>query len=286
MKFMQKITKIFACILIIQASFLTAERQTKLMTSEQIDIINKTKESDEKILELQVDDLLGEKSEKALVKNLAQAINKKSDLRDLLPEINVYERVYPMIFIPSVNLFRYDNGDTLFDRAIANDNVLAVKFLISLGADINVQNETGWTPINTAVYYHDLENFNLILSQQPDCNLANNAGQTPLHTVIIRASGSRFFVDYYKMAQKLTTGFVDLDLQDNHGRTALHNAVMFNNFDIVKLFLEKGAEIKILDDQGDRALDYVKNTEMEELFAKTMAYHQGIVLWSSDQFRA
>ena len=47
---------------------------------------------------------------------------------------------------------------------------------------------------------------------------------------------------------------VDLNVQDKHGRTALHDASRAGHFETVKFRLEKGADINVQDENGQTAL--------------------------------
>lgn len=56
--------------------------------------------------------------------------------------------------------------------------------LMNAGADVNVQNATGYTPIFLATMYQKPELMREILKYNPDLTLADVVGQTPLHMAV------------------------------------------------------------------------------------------------------
>lgn len=54
------------------------------------------------------------------------------------------------------------------------------------------------------------------------------------------------------------------------GFTALHYAVLTDNFDIVKLLLNSGANPLVENDSGHKAIQYAKEGEMKQLLQQYM----------------
>jgi len=56
-----------------------------------------------------------------------------------------------------------------------------VRLLLDHGADVNAQNQAGWTPLDEASYYGALEVVRLLLERGADVEAKNNDGKTALH---------------------------------------------------------------------------------------------------------
>lgn len=72
----------------------------------------------------------------------------------------------------------------------------------------------------------------------------------------------------------------DIDVVDADGRSALHHAVMLGNLDLVKLFLEYGANTRIKDDDGNLPLYYAEDLAYADVEAGRMdSPHFAIISW-------
>ncbi|CAA6820517.1 MAG: Methionyl-tRNA formyltransferase (EC [uncultured Sulfurovum sp.] len=72
-----------------------------------------------------------------------------------------------------------DRGDTLFE-ACANGNLSLVNELIQIPNIINIQNQIGWTPLIVAIYNNEIEIVKTLLINGADIQLTNFKGTTPL----------------------------------------------------------------------------------------------------------
>lgn len=70
------------------------------------------------------------------------------------------------------------NGRTALHFAVFNDNVELVRFLISFGADIDVQDNLGNTPMHGCI---SIEMAKLMLESGAKLDVYNQKGQTPFH---------------------------------------------------------------------------------------------------------
>ncbi len=103
---------------------------------------------------------------------------------------------------------------TLLMLAIRAENCSLIKILLTLGANSNLANADGYTPLMVAV---DTNNKDIV-----QCLLENSEPH--------------------------------IDLQDSEGKTALMFAVIKNNCSIIKKLLERGADINKTDNSGMTAL--------------------------------
>ena len=69
-------------------------------------------------------------------------------------------------------------------EAAKTGNIKAVKQHLDAGADVNVKNDVGVTPLHWAVYYGHKEIVELLISNGAGMNAKNSTGLTPLDEAI------------------------------------------------------------------------------------------------------
>ena len=79
-----------------------------------------------------------------------------------------------------VNINVKDDGYTLLHWAAMDDKIEVVKYLISVGADVNVKDNKYATPLHWAVHKGSLEIVKLLVSAGADVNAKDNDGYMPL----------------------------------------------------------------------------------------------------------
>lgn len=116
-------------------------------------------------------------------------------------------------------------------------------------------------PLITAASNRDLETFKALLQKKKiDVNEVNISRQTPL----ILATG--VFGQKYLIEELLDKGAIDMiDWQEINGNTALHQAVRYNKKALVKLFVQRGANTDLKNDDGKTALDIAKENRKPDL---------------------
>ena len=144
--------------------------------------------------------------------------------------------------------------ETPIHFAAQHNRVGAIELLLASGADPNVHDKDGWTPLHYAtqnVYMEALQK--LLLSEKIDVNARNRAGWTPLH--IASKMGNAEIVEIL-----LATNQIKINEADNDGWTALHFASKTGIPEVVASILKyPGIEINKPDKAGWTALhDAVK----------------------------
>jgi len=154
--------------------------------------------------------------------------------------------------------------------------------LILAGADVNAQDDGGWTPLMCACSGGHLDKAKALLAAPGiDVNMQNEAGMTALHyaaskgreellSLLLQRDDTKLDVQdpnsrltplmravlghHRGTVGKLLQAGVRLNLQDFEGNTALHLAVQENRDDISLALLEAGAEPEIKNKAGETAL--------------------------------
>jgi ankyrin repeat protein len=155
--------------------------------------------------------------------------------------------------------------------------------LIENGADVNIADKNGWTPLHAACYRGSWSIVDALLKQKANINAQDKLGITPpmaalygfKHCVAIRPSApfeTNFLnliqasdqqldatltekeakrsllhllacVGGPKIALPIIRAGADLNNRDANGFTPLHYALMFDNFFVLKMLIEEGANI-------------------------------------------
>ncbi len=141
-------------------------------------------------------------------------------------------------------------------------DVSKIKDLIKRGADVNVEDNTGQTPLHRASAMNELEIAKLLLDRGADVNSKRNDGWTPLH----RASWNNSI----EIAELLLNRGANLEAKDKWGMTPLHLASRWNHIETAELLLRAGADVGAKNDDGETPFDYAETDEMRELLKKYM----------------
>ncbi|XP_046561022.1 putative ankyrin repeat protein RF_0381 [Haliotis rubra] len=128
---------------------------------------------------------------------------------------------------------------TPLTRACEHGNLDTVKILIQKGADVNLEDGRGSTPLHTAV---GLDNLACVTALLEGGALVNK--RVPgLQPVL-------FAANRLDVVQKLVAAKCDIKATDEDGRSALHTVAGFNNFDFLKFLCNKGCNVDQKDEYG------------------------------------
>jgi len=123
--------------------------------------------------------------------------------------------------------------------------------LINDGADINLKDKEGDTPLHYAVKFKREKPFQMLLNKKAVVNAVDNYGTTPLSAAIQ--------VKQYKMAETLIEKGADLNIPNSAGVTPLifaANGAKKPAPEMVKFLLKNGAKVNEVDLLGRSALFY------------------------------
>lgn len=133
------------------------------------------------------------------------------------------------------------------------DSVMVGQFL-ALGADVNGKGNYGFTPLQLAATYDNLEMVRLLLAEGADVDAREDTGCSALH-----------FASLSDIAELLIRAGADIEARDNNGKTPLHHAAASYIMDVVKLLIKEGCSINVKTNDGKTALDEAGMEEMKKL---------------------
>lgn len=122
-------------------------------------------------------------------------------------------------------------------------NVPFVKELIAMGADVNLPDNQGATPLINAVMYNNKDVAEALLAAKAAINKADKDGTVPL----VHAIRNRD-MDLFRF---LLDAGADIEIKDNYGSTVLYCAASDKNLPTAKCLLERGAKVNVKNDDGE-----------------------------------
>ncbi|WP_252321182.1 ankyrin repeat domain-containing protein, partial [Spiroplasma endosymbiont of Lariophagus distinguendus] len=140
--------------------------------------------------------------------------------------------------------YAVDNGDLEMVKFLIdynfnlNDDILLVDELFKVlikrfknGANVNIKNIYGDTPLHYAVDNGYFEIAEFLLKNGANINAQDNEGFTPLYSAIDNND--------FKIVELLIKNYVNVQIQFNNGNTALNYAKENNNLQIINLLYKK-----------------------------------------------
>ena len=125
------------------------------------------------------------------------------------------------------------HGGTAFAAAVQNSHLDVVKYLASLGADMEIPIHDGATPIFIACYRGNMEIVRFLCSQMVNLEKPNANGNTPF---AIAAQHRRLDI-----AEALLQHGVNIAPVNKKGSTPFFFACQEGNLDVVKFLVRNGA---------------------------------------------
>ena len=140
------------------------------------------------------------------------------------------------------------NYSSAYQPALTSD-LLSVEDLIRLGADVDIPNDQGATPLHLAAMYSRSDVAGSLIAAGAKVNVQDKLGRTPLHSAVASGSKGVFHI-------LLTNRNLNIDQQSLDGSTALMLGARHLNNDFVHEMLRADANANLLDKNGYTALHW------------------------------
>jgi ankyrin repeat protein/serine/threonine protein kinase len=159
-----------------------------------------------------------------------------------------------------------ENDNTLIHKVVKSkvNEQKIMKILLEYGANPNLKDVSGQTPLHLAIVDDKIEIVKLLLEYLVDYNLKDNLGNTPLTLAIKK--------NRIEIVELLLQYGADVNLKDDEGRSPLYLAIMDNNIRIVELLLRYGANPNLKDDLGDTLLHIAVQENNLEIIKLLIGY--------------
>ena len=146
--------------------------------------------------------------------------------------------------LPEVELNQQSGDDrTALHVAVERENPDVVQVLIDAGANIEIKNDEGRSPLHVASFVGEVATMTKLVRAGADVCSTDSESMSCL--MFAAHSGQTDAVRYLAGLPE-----VDLDQQSTDDRTALHFAVEANHPDVVQVLIDAGANIEIKNDEG------------------------------------
>jgi ankyrin repeat protein len=166
----------------------------------------------------------------------------------------------------------------LIEASRGGSSIECFEFLIEKGANVNLSDSQGRTPLQFAVVCKAVKHLTSLIKHKANINAADIGGYTPLMKayskeiarLLIQAGAdvnAQSYEGYSVLMCHIDTAD-DLEIcllliengaqvnhTNNYGNTHLHQAARMGKKELVELLLVNGADINIANDYGERPLD-------------------------------
>ena len=152
-----------------------------------------------------------------------------------------------------------------------------VEILLDHGADPNAQDFNSCTPLHLAVFNETVDIVRCLIDRNADLEISNDIGETPLHWA------ARSGLD--KITQLLLSTKVNSSAVNDIGRTPLHNAVLHGYSEIVSMLLAHGSAVVVKDTaSGNTALHYAAQEGHWDIAYSLLSYCGPCIDATNDDF--
>ena len=117
------------------------------------------------------------------------------------------------------------------------------RWLLDNGADVNSQEKSGWTPLHLAALYGHLQVCQVLLERHAEVDPQDNNGLTPFLMALERG--------HPDVARLLLDHNADVHVRNNERNTPLHFAAYHGYPDVCRILLERNAEVDSQNTDGD-----------------------------------
>ncbi|MHC4155523.1 MAG: ankyrin repeat domain-containing protein [Planctomycetota bacterium] len=142
-----------------------------------------------------------------------------------------------------VNSNNGDNEPPLL-KALNGRQTDMVVLLVDRGADFDIKDNRGFTPLHCAAQSGQTEIAELLIARGASVEVTDRIGHTPLHTA---AEGGQHDIVVLLLAQR-----ANVNAENRMGRTPLHVAAKTGHTDVVDILIAQGADVNARDKGAGR----------------------------------
>jgi len=145
-----------------------------------------------------------------------------------------------------INIYEVDQyRRSLLDIAVLNSAFQVTEYLIKQGLTVNTNSDFQSLPLHTACTVSNIKMVKLLLKYGADIHLKDNKGNTVLHYAVEGLGRTGWQIELIKYFVEELKFFIDIP--NFEGNTPL----FLSNSKLIPYLIEKGANIKLTNKQGD-----------------------------------
>ncbi|XP_039940232.1 ankyrin repeat and SOCS box protein 10 isoform X1 [Hirundo rustica] len=168
----------------------------------------------------------------------------------------------------------------------SSDSIECVRQLLQHGASVNSQTEEeNDTALHVASRHGLTEHVQLLLHHGAELEVKNKEGQTPLNAACAQRHQPQDMDRYYRVCQLLVESGASVNTADRDRQHPLHLACKNANAQIAELLLARGANVNVMNYGGNTALHNIlqvaayKLEHRPELVVRALLNHGAIRIW-------
>lgn len=151
-------------------------------------------------------------------------------------------------------------GNTLLHLAAFNDNPGMVRLLLRYHANPNIVDDQMQGALHAAAGNSNVAITQQLLNAGANPNAADVDGCTSLH-MAIKSDGQNIAA----CVQTLLDGGANPNIAANDGYTPLHTAAMYDEVEVVRLLLQRGADRNMLTENGQLPIDLAREEGYDDV---------------------
>lgn len=172
-----------------------------------------------------------------------------------------YKSISPLhVAISGYSKFEFSIKPFKDKEKILEDYLEIIKLLIEAGADVNIKNKEGETPLILSYITFNIEIHELLIKSGANLNEQDKNGYTALMWSSCDSN--------VELTKLLIKEGADLDMQNNDGDTALIIASRENIREIIKLLIDNNADVSIRNKEGKDFWDCLPSSFSKEEITK------------------
>ncbi|XP_071115886.1 26S proteasome non-ATPase regulatory subunit 10-like [Haliotis cracherodii] len=153
-------------------------------------------------------------------------------------------------------------NNNLLHLACHGGNILIVEHLLPV-CDINCRGYEGWTPVTKGAYSGNKDTFDLLLLNGANPSLTGDDNETVLHAA---SEGGNIDIVRHVI------GDFDINTRGGNGHTPLMEAVCGGHTDVVDFLVDHGADVNMVDSDGDGLLHLACEARNLKMVKHVMSY--------------
>jgi cytohesin len=130
-----------------------------------------------------------------------------------------------------------------------DDDIDNIRFFLGRGADVDAIDDNHSGLLHVASYWGSVEVARLLLEHGANIDVRNSGGQTPLHRALIETKDMAFY-SIFDGIQLLLEHGADVDALDNDNSAPLHMASHYGSVRATRLLLKHGANVHLQNNDG------------------------------------